>query len=94
MKRDDVYAALDIEREYQQRLWGEDGSRRPPFPVAGEGPKHSVGNWIVFMRHYLRRAEDNLTTKSGHYDALDELRKVAALAVACFEQHGVPGRKE
>lgn len=44
------------------------------------------------MQHYLNRAVSGLTTSSGNKEALIQLRKVAALSIACFEVHGVPER--
>ena len=40
--RDDVYGAIDGERDYQ-RKWG--------------GSRHETGAFLTFMREYLRRAE-------------------------------------
>jgi hypothetical protein len=77
-----VYDAIDGEREYQDGKWGG----------PGHDAGHGVGSFIVFMDEYLRRAKEKLTTVVGDEAALHELRKVAALAVACFEQHGCPSR--
>ena len=74
---DDVYCAVDTERSYQKALWGE--------------PPHEVGSFLVFVRTYLRKAEDALTVDDEPL-TLENVRKCAALLVACMEQHGAPRR--
>lgn len=84
--RSTVYKAIDGEREYQNMKW--------PSP---NGPDHD-GYWrdrlrtlhefIQDMRKYVAIA-DSCETAPG---ALDSIRKIAALAVACMEQHGAPER--
>jgi len=92
MKRIEVYQAIDTERAYQEKVWGDNGERRTN-PETNQNSQHAVGNWMTFMEYYLRQAQDRLTTEHGHQGALDSLRKVAGLCVACFEQHGVPSRQ-
>jgi hypothetical protein len=74
VSRRDVYDIIDGERDYQDKKWS--------------GDIHSVGDWIVFMRTYLTQAETRFSKEVGDSGALDEIRKVAALAVACMEQNG------
>lgn len=69
------------ERSYQDRKWGT-VQQRP----------HEVGGYITIMRKLLSDAEAAWATSRGDASALDELRKVVAVGVACFEQHGVPHR--
>lgn len=80
----EVISAISSERNYQKRRWGRrqhDGTFVEQF--------NTVGNFVVYMRHYLAEAEKALSTKSGPHAALEELRKVVTLGVACFEQHGI-----
>lgn len=79
MKRTDVFALLEEERQHQDAKWG----------TVSEHP-HEVGGWLTLIRHYLTRAEAAWSTSSNDATALAELRKLAALAVACLEQHGAP----
>ena len=79
--QEDVLAAVIGERSYQDRKWGTI-SERP----------HEVGGYITLMRKLLNDAEAAWAGSRGDKDALDELRKVVAVGVACFEQHGVPSR--
>jgi hypothetical protein len=89
--RKDVFTALDTERIYQKRRWGV----RSPYD-AGEftEQKKPIESFILYMEDYLqeaRRAASRLP--DGYRTALDALRKVVALGVACFEQHGVAPRR-
>lgn len=83
MIKQEVYSVIDGERNYQDAKWG--------------GPSHdatkSVAHFLTYMRHYMNRADSAMTSEIGDVEALNELRKVVALGVACFEQHGCPSRE-
>lgn len=81
MARKDVYHAIDSERDYQDAKWG-------PLPERS----HEVGAWLTVMRHCLNKAEAAWTPQPTDVDALKEIRQIAAVAVACMEQHGVACR--
>lgn len=81
MNRDEVYAVIDGEREYQGFKWG-----------SGHDIQHTIGDWIVYIRHHLNEAERAHATCTDDIETLNQLRKVVALGVACFEQCGVPAR--
>lgn len=81
MLRSVVYAAIDSERNFQDRKWGD-----------VEDHPHEVGGWLTLMRKLLRDAEGAWATSNGDYTALEEIRKIIAVGVACCEQHGVPTR--
>lgn len=99
MKRAEIFAAIEAERIYQVEEWGANGRRRtlPADNVfAGEsGAERSrtVGEFLTYMRHTLTKADAEATEKAGDEAALNMLRKVVALGVACFEQHGCPPRQ-
>lgn len=78
MERTKVYEAIDAERDYQDYKWG----------TPQEHP-HEVGGYITLMRNILNRAEKEWCENSSNDLALTELRKMVAVGVACFEQHGV-----
>jgi hypothetical protein len=82
MNRQQVFDRLSEEREYQNDRWGG--------PIHDR--EHNIGDWVIYMEHYLQKAKTSLTTGSTE-DALSELRKVTALGVACFEQFECPKRK-
>lgn len=81
-----VYKAIDSERDYQQKKWRH---------IRGEHElkesQHPVSSWILFMEEYLARARRFSTggeTGMAHVNTMSEIRKVAALAVACMEHRG------
>lgn len=75
--RDAVFAAIERERLRQD---------------AKRGFAHPVGSWLTVLRCELREAEEAWAKR--HPDdlaAIEEILQVAAVAVACLEQHGKPG---
>ena len=86
-ERKDVYAAIDSERDYQRKRWGDDHET-------------VVNSFILYMGHHLQRAREVASTcKDGNNypgatgeSSLDYIRKVVALGVACMEQNGAPHR--
>lgn len=86
--RAEVYAAIDGEREYQAVRWSED--------ITCTGGRHSVTEFLVYMRDYAEEALHNVSREAdpgASEKALHWVRKVAALGVACMEQHGAPRRE-
>lgn len=81
MDRTKVFDAIDSERDYQDRKWG----------TPAEHP-HEVGGYLTLMDVHLRRAQEAWAGANSDAAALESLRKVLAIGVACAEQHGIPGR--
>lgn len=77
--RTEVYKAIDSERDYQDRRW--------------PGHTHSIPDYILFIEDYLAEARHMVSRSNNEAAALDTIRKVAALAVICMEEHGAPVRK-
>lgn len=83
MKREDIYAVLNKERDYQDKRWGGNN----------HDETHNLGDWLIYMQHYMDRARIKYTTSMNtNKSTLDELRKVVAIGIACFEQQGLPER--
>lgn len=82
MKRSEIYKVIDNEREYQNSQWGEFHDR-----------DHNAEAFILYIEHYITEARRAITTEKGIQGGLTQLRKVVALGVACFEEHGVPERE-
>ncbi len=80
MDRNTVYELIDGERAYQEQRW--------------ERPKHnhSATEYLVYIRHYVGKAFERVSTEDGEGGALECIRKIAALAVAAMEEHGAPPR--
>lgn len=82
--RNEVYAAIDSERAYQESKWG--------------GHRHEAESWCLFIEHYAHLARTKASTTDftevpNLIAYLDDLRKIATLAVAAMEQHGAPRRE-
>ncbi len=81
MDRKEVYGEINREREYQIALWKDH--------------PHSVEEYLMYIEDYVNEAkhiksrfiDDAISTQSLHI-----MRKVAALAVHCLEEHGCPSR--
>ncbi len=91
MTREEVYKAIDTEREYQEKMWNSD--------TKASGATN-ISSFICWMEAYLRKASDlacsnDETPGSESSKAItDMIRKVVALGVACGELNGMPERKE
>jgi len=80
--RNQVFGVINGERAYQTDKWGPD-----------EDKKNPVAAFLTFMRYHMRRAEELASTMSDADAALDQIRKVTTLGVACMETHGAPARE-
>lgn len=87
--RSEVYAAIDSEREYQDRL-GCDRTELCDIPV--EERFRSVAEYIVMLQTYVQQATNEWTKNAGDEDALHQIRKIAGIAVHCMEDNGAPKR--
>lgn len=76
--RQEVYRVIYQERDYQKNLG----------PERTDGDSHTVGDYLVMLDTYLRRAKDAWTGNPGVIPSLREVRKIAAIAVRCMEEHG------
>jgi hypothetical protein len=73
--REDVFKAIDSERDYQQACW--------------PGHKHPVGSYLTYMTDYLANAVlVDSHTDAKDCQALEDVRKFATLGVVCMEEHG------
>ena len=87
--RDKVYDAINTERAYQDSLW--DANTKSSGAT-------SISAYILWMERYLHVARelasttDETTGTPSANAIMDVIRKVAGLAVACGEIHGMPER--
>lgn len=81
MDRNKVYEAIDSERRHQDLKWG----------TIDQHP-HEVGSWILILSAHVKDAMEAYAETPNDHGALEEIRKVAAIAVACMEQHGARPR--
>ena len=78
MERSRVYQVIDDERDYQDRL--------------GPRADKTVGDYLTLLDVYLQKAQTAWAMRPGTTPALVEIRKIAAIAVRCMEEHGAPFR--
>jgi hypothetical protein len=85
MERNEIYKRLDSERDYQDMV-GKSGIR-------GDIPDEEkpVAEWVNYIEYHLSKAKDYVYHLQKDH-ALEEIRKVAALAVRAMEIHGCPER--
>ncbi len=88
VSRQDVYFAIDSERDYQEEVWGATQSSDEP----GNGDR-TLDEFALYIVGY----SDDLLRNASHFGSpkakLDIIRKVAGLCVAAMEQHGAPERE-
>lgn len=83
--RVEVYEALDEERDYQDTL----------SPTSSVDGQHTVPEWVLYMGDYIAQARQQCSRIWGPESdrlALDTIRKITAMGVACMEQNGVVHR--
>lgn len=91
--REEVYAALDSERNYQDSRWGGTLSGdREPFAGQKAGDR-TVDEFILYIAGYTGDLVQNASHFADTQSKLDIVRKVGALCVATLEQHGAPKRE-
>jgi len=83
--RQQVYAAVDSERDYQ------DAQRGNAKRHEGQPPM-TPGEYILCMEKCLADARVAWYAPDGGVACLDFVRKVTALGAACMELYGAPTR--
>lgn len=86
--RELVYEALDAERDYQEQRWN--------YSTTSTGGKHSVTEFVLYMDTYIQDIKQDLSKNADPEAsrlALDKLRKVTAMGIACMEQNGIVKRE-
>ena len=86
--REQVYAAIDTERDYQDRTW-----RDQEIPEINN--RLTIGEFILLLEEYAAKARAAWAVEpKPEVNALDIMRKCAGIAVNCMEQHGAPKRED
>lgn len=86
VSRQEVYQAIDGERDYQDA--GRGNAQRH------EGmPEMTPGEYILCMEKCLQDAREAWYRPDGGQACLPHLRKVSALGVAAMELYGAPARE-
>ena len=89
MKREQVYKALDTEREYQDNATADDAR-------SDMVDNFSLGQAILAMEELLLRARLEWyhdTPQDNYQNTMQQLRKVTGVGVMMGEKYGMPERK-
>ena len=84
--RQEVYEAIDSEREYHSRL-----TRKGVETNLAKGLNRHWAMDLITIRKIVRAAEDWSYDNAGELP-MDFMRKIAAVAVKSMEQNGAPKR--
>lgn len=78
-----VIDAINEELEYQSRLTAMGRA---------DGDDHGVAGQLATLQAYTTKAINAWVENAGEEEALDVLRKVAAIAIRALEKYGCPTR--
>jgi hypothetical protein len=81
MDRNEVYQVLNAERAYQESKWSSNENR-----------DETVADHLLTIEVYLLHAKHELGQNADPIKALENVRKLTAVGVACMEKYGVPER--
>jgi len=87
--RNEVYHAIDTERDYQDKKWNVD-------TTISKNEHETWEEWLVYINDYVQEAmhvASRLPRQDGNPIIADNVRKVAALCVAAMENIGAVDRK-
>lgn len=95
INRQEVYEAIDSERNYQDDRWGPYlSAERDPLPEHGmPAGWRSLDEFVMYMQGYMNDLVHAASHSADKIEALNIVRKVTALGVRCMEQHGAPRRE-
>ena len=87
MTKMEIFNIIESERKYQDSKWGHTLSDDRP----GDGSR-SVDEFALYISGYAAVLVHAASTTGTPNSKLEVVRKIAALCVACMEQHGCPQR--
>jgi len=95
-KRNEVYAAIDSERDYQDDVWGAtlSGNRTPDTDKGQSGGDRTIDEFSLYIIGYANDLQHEASHFATTTEKLDIIRKISGLGVACMEQHGAPIRSQ
>lgn len=88
LTRAEVYDRIDGELAYAHARWNAD--------TTTSGGRHSPLEWLVYIEHYVNHAKTVASTMGdpvARDTVMEDLRKIAGLAVSAMEEHGVNPRQ-
>ncbi len=84
--REEVYAVIEGERNYQQLVW-QQRCQNHGVQYTSDA-ETSVADWLIYIKGYYADAVRLAAHDPDGGDKLHIVRKLAALCVACIEGHG------
>lgn len=78
--QDEVFDAISEERTYQTMVWDKD-----------KDEEQRIADWCLSIEKYNNLVKDAVVNQDVNAQ-LDNMRKIAALAVACMEHNGIVKR--
>lgn len=80
-----AFKIINSERDYQDIMWPDITDER-----------WSPSDWLIFIKKYVEKADEALmgakTVDEGRRRQMENIRKIAALAVAAMENNETPYR--
>ena len=89
--RAEAYSAIDSERTYQAQKWGEGGESNIHVNLAEND--RTIDEMALYVQGYATDLVQHCSHVSDPTEALNIMRKIAALCVGCMEAHGAPYRE-
>lgn len=81
MTFEEAVESVRKEREFQDFKWGSLDEKQ-----------QSVAGYLVILEKELEEAKNGwMKNKPGAQSSLAEIRQIAAVAIACMQQHGIEG---
>lgn len=81
LERKDIFEMICKERDYQDQKWG-----------SIEQKNQSVAGFLLVLESELNEAKQGwMKNRQGRESSLGEIMQIAAVALACLEQHGTSG---
>ena len=81
MTFEEVVKSVKEERDFQDKKWGSLDER-----------EQSIPGYLLILKKELIEAEDGWCKNvQGKHSSLAEMRQIAAVAIACLQQHGIEG---
>jgi hypothetical protein len=93
MERKEVYESIDSERDYQNEIWNGTKSSRQPSD-SPNAMERTIDEFALYVSGYTNKLVEVCSKSDFPEEKLEVFRKIAALCVACGEQHGMSKRKK
>lgn len=86
-----VIKSILSEREYQDAKWGNTKSSGRPSDMQGALDR-TIDEFALYIQHQVNELVSECGTTDDPSKKIEIMRKIAGLAMACGERHGMPKR--